>query len=448
MRHRRILIRKSPSFDFFTASPCAVVCYGTHRDARLHSESACAPIVGNGIPLQGSGSDDAQVDRCDIYRTADGGNLFLFDQSVPNVNSSTLWTVTDSTLDSALNLLLIGPVALANNPPPTGMTLLAYHMGRLWGAVGNLLYFSGGPDTVNGDGMQAWPPANVFTISAPITGLGATSQGLVVYTGIDVSVVLGGPQAQTFWVQPLLKNLGIQSPNCLTQDGDDMVLYSSQQQMTAISAAGRNELGLVVAPTLQSNFTATGSYVAIHRAGQDQGLFISDGSSKVMRYNMNAEAWDPIGTAVNGIGPLASVDTAIGTRRLLSTAGGYIVFRDTSTFSDAGSAFSGYATIGSIVLAPAGAPVAKVQNIAVHSAAVGAALTIGVLPNEVSGSFTNIPLSNSDPWQLPASSTINMKMYQWLGVQSALAAIVKHLQIKITLPTEAAHNEIYSLTIL
>ena len=54
-----------------------------------------------------------------------------------------------------------------------GMTILAYHMGRLWGAVGNLLYFSAGPDCINGDGNQAWPPANVFTMSAPIKALAA-----------------------------------------------------------------------------------------------------------------------------------------------------------------------------------------------------------------------------------------------------------------------------------
>lgn len=427
--------------------------YGFHTESGHISTMSpilqvTAPMIGPNVNIKGFGSDDTQVDRDDLYRTADGGSLLLFNQSLPNVNSTTQWSVVDSALDSDLNELIIGPVAHASDPPPAGMTILAYHMGRVWGVVGNLLYFSGGPDTINGDGMQAWPPANVFTFAAPIQGTAAASQGLVVYTGLDVSIVLGGPQALTFWVQPLLKNLGVQSPNCLAQDGDDMVLFSSSQQLIGLSPSGRREPGLDVAPTLATNFAASSSYIAVHRAGQDQGLFISDGTSKILRYNMNAQAWDVIGTAANGIGPLASVDTAIGTRRLLSTAGGYIVFRDVNTFSDAGTTYSAFATVGSLVMSPAGEPATNINKLVIVSTHVGTALSVGVLPNEVSGSFTNIPFTNADPWQLPASSTIDMKEYKWLGVQSPLPNIVKHVQVKITLPSEAFKNEIYSLSVI
>lgn len=407
-----------------------------------------APVIGNNITLSGFGSSDTQVDRNDLYRTPDGGSILLFNQSLTNVNAATTWTATDNLLDSQLNVDIFGPVAHANDPAPAGMTILAFHMGRLWGAVGHYLYFSAGPDTVNGDGLQSWPPANVFPMAADITGLSATSQGLVVHTGFDQSVVLGGPQTLTFWIQPLKKNLGAQSPNCIVQDGEEIVFYSSQQQLRAMMGSNESEPGLNVAPTLASNFTAAGSYLTVHRAGQDQGLFISDGSSKVLRYNMNSESWDTVGTAVNGIGPIASVDTAIGTRRLLSTAGGFIVFRDVNTFSDNGTPYSAFATIGSLNLSSAGTKgSAQVGNITLVSAAVGTALSVSVLPNEISGNFTNIPLNNSDPPLLPASSTINMKSYQWLGVASPLANSIRHLQVKVTLPTEAAKNEIFTLAV-
>lgn len=410
-----------------------------------------APAIGTGVNLTGFGSDDTQVDRNDLYRTADGGSLLLFNQSTTNVNSSTAWTISDSTLDSDLNFLLTGPVAHANDPPPAGMTILAYHMGRMWGLVSNLVYFSAGPDCVNGDGNQAWPPANVFTLTAPGTALAPTTQGLVVCTGIDISAVLGGPQLNTFWLQPLFKNIGVQSPNCLTQDGDDIIMYTSQQQGVVLSVNGKNEFGFAVAPTLAANFPATTTYLAAHRAGQDQGIFFSNNSNKQIRYNVNAEAWDPIGQPVNGIGPLASIDTAIGTRRLLSTASGFVVFRDVNTYSDAGSAYTQpYATIGSLVLSPAGEKqAARVNSFVLQFAAVGTALTVSVLPNETSGSFTNIPVSNDDPWQLPASSTINQKTYQWLGVQSFLPNIIRHLQIKIALPaSDTVKNEIFTLSLV
>jgi hypothetical protein len=408
-----------------------------------------APIIGNNVNIQGLGSGDTQVDRCDLYRTPDGGGLLLYDTSTPNVNGSTSWSIFDTALDSDLNFLLIGPVAHANDPPPTGATNLTYFMGRLWAVVGNLLYFSAGPDCVNGDGSQAWPPANVFTFSGPINGLAPTSQGLVVLTPNEMSVVLGGPQTATFWVQPLLRNFGVLSQNCVAQEGDDIVVYTSQSQLFAISPSGKNELGFNVAPTLAANFNPSSSYLAIHRNGQDQGLFLSDGSTKIIRYNMNAESWDTLASPVNGFGPIASIDTALGARSLVSVATNFIVRRDPATFADSGSAYSAYAVVGSIVLSEPGEPVAVVKSLVLTSANVGADLVIAVLPNEVSGSFSTIPFTAADPYQLAASSTINMKRYDWKGVQTPLAQLVKHVQVKITLPaTDTVKNEIYTLGIL
>ncbi len=409
-----------------------------------------APIIGTGVTLTGFGSDDTQTDQIQLYRTLDAGSLLLYDTSTTNVDASTSWTITDVALDSDLNFLIIGPVADANDPPPTGVTILAFHMGRMWAAVGNLLYFSAGPDCINGDGNQAWPPANVFTFSGPLTGLAPTSQGLVAYTAKDMSVVLGGPQTLTFWVQPLLQNFGIQSPNCLTQEGDEMLLYTTQKQLFALSPSGKNELGFNVAPTLANNFTSTGSYLTIHRSGQDQGLFISDAATHVERYNINAESWDTLATPLMGSGPIASIDLAGATtgRYLVMAVGGNIVRRNPSVSQDAGVSFTGFATIGSIVLSEPGENEYYVQNLLVTSAAVGTDLVIAVLPNEISGSFTNIPKTVQDSWRLPASSSINMFRYDWAGNQSAIAKLVKHFQTKITLPTENAKNEIFSLSII
>ena len=408
-----------------------------------------APIIGNNVNIQGNCSTDTQVDSDDLYRTLDGGGLLLYDTGTPNITTvGATFTIFDTALDSDLNFLLTGPVAHANDPPPSGITNLTYFMGRLWGVVGNLLYFSAGPDCVNGDGAQAWPPANVFTFSGPINGLAPTSQGLVVFTPNEMSVVLGGPQTTTFWVQPLIKNFGVLSPNCVAQESDEIVIYTSQYQMFAISPNGKNELGFNVSPTLAANFNPSTAYLAIHRNGQDQGLFIADNpiasidtafgtrslvsatnaTWHAMRYNMNAESWDALATI---------------------TGSNFICRRDPSTFADSGLAYAAYATVGSIVMSEPGEAAAIVKALMLTSAAVGSALTVDVLPNEVSGSFTNIPLSNSDPWQLPASSTINMKQYQWKGVQTPLSQIVKHLQVRITMSaTDTVKNEIYTIGIL
>lgn len=435
------LFNRTYAYGFHSGSP--------HLSTLSPTLVVQAPIIGPNTNVQGFGSDDTQTDRIDLYRTFDGGSLLLYDNTTVNVNSSTPWTIIDTSLDTDLNPELIGPVDHLNDPPPTGATILKYHMGRMWAVVGNLLYFSAGPDCLNGDGNQAWPPANVFTFAGPITGLGPTSQGLLVLSSEpSISVVLGGPQLETFWVQPLLRNLGVSSPNCVAQDGDEITFYSSQRQMMAISPSGKNELGFNIAPTLAGNYDPSASYVAIHRAGADQGVFISNGADKIERFNMNAEGWDPIAAPVSGIGPIASINTALGVTTLLSTAGGYIVARDVTAFQDSGASYGGYATVGSLVLSSPGEVPVQVKSMVLTSAAVGTDLAVSILRNEISGSFTSIPKTCQDPYELPASSTINMNRYDWNGVQTAYADVVKHMQVKITLPTEAAKNEIFSLSLI
>lgn len=407
-----------------------------------------APIIGTGVQVSGTGSSDTQVDRADLYRTPDGGALLLYDQSTTNV-ANTAWTINDSTTDSGLNFLLLGPVAHANDPPPAGGTIIAYYQGRMWMVVGNLLYFSGGPDTVNGDGNQAWPPANVFAYNAPIISLKPTSQGLVVVTSKHLEVVLGGPQSLTFWTKPLLKNFGASSPNAVVQEGDEIVMYTTQQQLFAFSPSGRNEVGFNIADTLAANFTAASAYLAIHRSGQDQGLFVCDGSANSIRYNMNSEAWDVIATPTIGLGPIASISLASNSVQALVTAvGGVIYKRDPTSFTDGVSAYSAFGIVGSVVLSDSGEDAAMIESIFVTSNAVGTALTVAVLPNETSGSFTSLINPVNEPPQLAASSTINMQRWDWKTNTSAKAQLVKHMQVKITMPaTDTVKNEIYTLSV-
>jgi len=417
----------------------------THTSTLSPLLTISAPIIGTGVTLNGVGSSDTtQCDRADLYRTADGGSLLLYDTSTPNLNSAVSWT--DTATDSDLNFELIGPVADANDPPPAGMTLLEYHQGRLWGAVGTFLYFSAGPDCINGDGNQAWPPANVFEFDSAITALAATSLGLVVFTADGEHIVLGGPQTQTFWVKDLNSDRGVLTQNCVAQDGDRLIIYTTNRQLFMQDPQSEEEIGFTVAPTIAATFAPLTTFVQTHRSGQDQGIFLSDGSTHTMRYNLTSQSWDVLATPVGGIGPLASIQTALGTKTLVSTSNGFIVNRDPTTFQDSGSSYTGYATVGSITLSEAGdEQAASLKTVVVTSAAVGTALAVSVLPNEISGSFTSIPLQTSDPYQLTASSTINMKRYDWKGVQSALPNWIRHLQVKVTLPTEAAKNEIYTL---
>lgn len=410
-----------------------------------------APMIGPNVPVTGTGSADTQVDRCDVYRTVDGGALLFFDNSAPNVNASTTFTIQDTILDINLNNTLVGPIAHVNDPPPSGMTQIIRYMGRMWGVVGNLLYFSAGPDCTNGNGDQAWPPANVFVLPSGINALNATSQGLVVMTVSQLWAVLGGPTTLSFYLQPILNEMGVLSPNCSASDSDTIYLLTSNAQLVQLTFSGKTEIGFPVADVLSSTFPPSTSYLTVHRNGVDEGLFLSDGSSHIIRFSLRKGAWSPVGTLASGIGALASVQTAAGVFTLLAgraTGSGNILGRSLTNFVDgASSTYSGYATIGSIILAPPSTLSSSVDAVFLQAIHTGTALTVSVLPNEISGSFTALPFQANDPWQLPASATVDMRRYDWANNASALPKLVKHVQVKVSFAAENFASELLAMGI-
>lgn len=413
--------------------------------------SLSAPIVGLNVTLTGLGSADTQVDRNDLYRTTDGGALFFFDASANNVDGSTSWTIVDSLQDVQLNATLVGPIADANDPPPAGMTDLTSYMGRLWGVVGNLLYFTAGPDCTNGNKDESWPPANVFPMPSSLVDLAPSSNGLVVTLSDGTWAILGGPQTLTFFPQPILQNIGVLNSDCVAQDGDTIFMYTSTRQLIQLTFSGKSEIGFAVADTLSANFDPSISSLTIHRNGPDEGLFISNGVDSVQRYSLNGLAWSARGIVTGGVGLIRSLETASGTYTLIAgrpTGSGLLLARSLTSHVDGSSTYSAYATIGSIVLSPPGANGLSVKSIALQYLTLGTDLLVSVLPNEVSGSFTSIPFTATDPWQLPAASTVSDRRHDWLGVASPLPNILKHVQIKVTFASEDVANELLSVGVI
>lgn len=209
------------------------------------------------------------------------------------------WSFFDIDADTDLDFETIAPQNHLNDPPPGSVgsliqdkgTILAWWQDRIWMAVGGKLYFSGGPDILNGDPEQCWPPANVLSAGGQITGLAPTTQGLVVWTTDTLKVVLGGPQTITFYIQPVFENFGISSPNCLRQDGDTLYVYTTSKQFFTLSG-NRDQTGERVGNYFTANnYLPAASSIAMHRDGADAGVFISNGETQLARYGLNTGNW-------------------------------------------------------------------------------------------------------------------------------------------------------------
>jgi hypothetical protein len=407
--------------------------------------------TGMNITVQGSRSVDAQVDKVVIFRTDDGGAEYFFLSTVNNPGSGG-WSYTDNTPDSGLNDLDIAPVDFANNPPPTGLSLLTWYAGRLWGASGNTLYFSGGPDTINGVGEESWPPANNFPVPGSITALAPTSNGLVVWTKDDAYVVTGN-SSSTFTAPMLWQlNWGVQNQNCVSQDGDNIFIITSRGQIFNFSANGLNEIGALNEYQLAA-FNPANSYIVVHRSGPDEGVFVCDGSANIYRYSQVANAWDTVIIPAGGCKAIASIEVSPANWKLMmgrASTNSYLLARDLNTFTDDEVTYPAWVTVGSITVAPP-RKVANLDAVLTQFMPVGTYPTVSVLLNEVAdlgifpATFVALPHPVPDPPQLPPTQTIWTRRHDFKAAQNPLSGHVSHLQVKIQFKSEAQQNEILGI---
>jgi len=415
-----------------------------------------------------SSADSGTATFCaqEIYRTADGGGIYYFAAAIPPSAGS----FYDSLLDSQLASALVAPTGLSNSPPPVGGTLLAWWSNRLWIAVGNKLYFTGGPDTLNGIGEECVPPGNVFVFPGTISSLNATTGGLVVVIPEEVWAILGGPQTVAFYPEKILSKFGALSPNCVQQDGDMLFVYSSQKQLTVLSGAGRSELGaggsgvspvgnLLADGTATLSVTAsawspTASYLAIHKQGQDSGIYLSNGVESIIRYGVNVGNFSPVRQPfVNGAavaGAIQSVETSAGQYSLLfgpTTTHDYIYARSLTTFADNGHAYPSNAVIGNIVVTEPGQALAPLHFITAYLYNAGSVPAVGFVPNDITpAAFTNLPTVQNDPAFLAAPLNLISKRWPVMMNQGAMPILLRHLQVKMDFgATDTVKNELIEL---
>jgi len=411
------------------------------------------PVIGSSssITVAGKGSTDTQVSATWIFRTTDGGSTFFFLNSQP----SGAWSYADSLPDSALNQFIEAPVDHANDPPPVGLINLTYHLGRIWGSVGNVVYYSNGPDTLTGSGNSAFPPANSFVPPNLVTRLQPTTQGLFVFTVSDVHIIPGLGTSSDPLVEPipLLKDIGLTSWNAFDVNGALMYLMTSDSQVVSFDpTSGVSEVGFPIGDLLQLTVAPASAYLAWHVGGSnDKALYVADGSANWFRMSQTSPPesglnWSPKAAITGGMKCVKSVEVTPGVHKLLlgPASSGPILMRDNSVFTDNGTPYTAFATVGSIVLAQPG-QLAELKFLTTESTTGGTAPTVSVLLDEISGTFESLPVGVSDPPFAPGSSTVNALRYYFS--QGASPAFCRHLQIKFTWATENAQTSLMTYCI-
>lgn len=405
------------------------------------------------VTLQGQGSSDPQSDVVQLYRTSQNGTTLLLMDEIPNPPAGQTWIYVDGNIDQNLSTTTQAQIALSNNPPPVGIIALAYSLRRIWGADGNTVYFSAGPDTLNGNGNSCFPPANNFIFPSKVTRLWPCSIGLIVFTVSDAYIIQGtGTASDPFFPNTYLEGIGLLNYDAFTVNGSTPYMMTNANKLISLDpGAGMVEIGFPIGDQFDSLYDPSSSYVTWHEGSSgDTALFAADGSDGWFRLSPttapeNGFVWSP--RALLACQAVQSLETTPGNVDLLIGPGstpGPILKRDRSVNTDNTATFVPFADIGSVTLAQPG-QVAEIAFFTCVSRKVGKRPVLGLLLGEISGTFQNIYRTRQDPPLLPPSKTLYNDRYS--TSQNQTPTFCHHFQLRIKWSAEDAANELLSYTI-
>lgn len=450
-------------------------------------------VTGSGMQITPSGTadQDPQVDAIEVYRNTDGGGFwFQIPPSLMTSMSGTVtdakgntylanpgtttspgtWSFVDTVPDSSLNTQIYAPIGFLNSTPPAGLTNLVYFDGRMWGSVGNNLYYATAADNAtllnilqNGVSPESWEPSNVLPFDSPIVRSVSTTVGLFVFTTTDVWVVSGHTLAQ-YDPEKVLTGMGLGNYNSIVIDGNKMMLMTRDRQCLMISPeSGVSESGFVIGDKIESTINPITAYLARHIKGsQDNAFYLGDGATGWFRLNpnqpgasMSGEAspiWSPFATITDGCKAIASIEVQPGVKLLLvgrASGTSPILNRDITVFSDNGTPYTWFATQGSIVMALPGM-IAECESITTEMvASESTQVGVAILFDEISGTFETLSVTAEnpvpDPPQFDASTTVLSNRFALS--QGTIPPVGRHMQIKVSGGAVATQDEILAITI-
>jgi len=432
---------------------------------------------------------DPQADYVAIFRTTDGGATpFLITGYIevgsPATQVAVPWTIklsdyiqngyTDTATDEQLNNLIAGPIAGENTPPGTGAINLAYHLNRIWYSIENFVWWTSGPDTPAGNGVNGSSPTNFAALPSKVVKLVPVAIGMLVFTVEGIWLIQGNGTA-TSPLQgaiPWMPTIGVLHYNAVAVDGSIIGLFTTEKQFLILDpSAGVVDAGFPIGNLLRKNNGLPGTswnpataYVTCHTEGEDHAFYLADGTNGWYRLMPTPSpevgyTWSPFAYINQNQSPFVgaqcvqSVEVEPGIHKLLigPASSGAILNRDIDVFSDNGVAYDSWATVGSAVLVQPG-QLALVMFVATDSVKIGRPLELGVLMDEAYPYYKG-PVEVLKAWEpdpvniLPASTSILGQRF-YLDNLREKAAVCRHMQIQIRFgDTDTVQNELLSMTI-
>ena len=430
------------------------------EDISNMSPASVTIIANDGHPIvvQGVGSADTQGTSVVIFRTMHGGSTFLYATKIPNPGGGQPWAYTDSILDANLNISWQAQVNGEGTLLPIGATCLEYHLGRIFAAVGNVVYASSGPDAAAGGSSGNAGFDTTFVAQSKITRFWVTTLGLIVFTVRDSYIILGDGVTVQLYMKRYIPNIPLLSYDNFSEFLTTAYMLTGKKMVIALDpSAGIVEVSQPIADLINTYNPKT-SYTTFHsQQSGETALYVADGTVGWYRFaptsapetgsNWSAQAQLRAGTSA-----VQSVETSPGEFELLigpPAGGGPILKRDLTVNTDDGVPYPVKTRFGSVVVAQPG-ELAALAWMTLEAANQGTAPALSVMLSEINPvpngiDFEDVPRTRQDPPNLPPSVSLYSNRHSLMQNQNPTWC--RHFQFEIDWPAEDAANELLTFTI-
>lgn len=369
---------------------------------------------------------DTQCDLIHIYRTEDGGSVYLELSNSPIANpGGATWTIRDNDAEASLQQSRPAPLPGVNAPPPA-LKGFRFWAGRIWGFKEDSEYFSTFEECTNSVPEECWgqPQTNSRSFGSQVMGNGKTPDFMLVFTTRGIYRI-GGDSLNTFSYSQLSANMGVRNRATIAEY-DDKVCWldmSNTVQVTDGYAIAKDDLSLAIRPDIESIVHSTAS-MAVYSTGKYKWLVLCDGTASKLRvFDLMLGQWNPP-WAIVGLTSVGSGQTAAGTFKLwaarFDSANNVVLAVDHTTYQDENSSYTAELYTNLIqVNRDNPTAVSVLEYIGLERNAV--ALTdVGNLTDEdfTTGTYTSIFANESEPANRANGTNLIEKWY-WANTPSS-----------------------------
>jgi len=276
-----------------------VFCYGNSNTGHLSSPTPASALIKpdatHSVQIALVASTDPQVNQIRVFRTTDGGAGTYFE--LPNSPfTNVTQNVTDNAPDTFLNLSSIAPTATFNDPP-SPFRGGVYFSGRIWGFRGNVVFFSGLEEIVQGVPEESFPSGtagNYWTFDQPVNALAVAGSGnnqtLGIFCGGRLYGIVGNT-LDTFQRYLISNRRGCRSLTCVATLGGMVAWYDSSNQIWVSDGSSLNEISVDIRNSIIGINPAQAS-MTFHVSGRFHWLVFST-SARIFVYDMDLQQWMP-----------------------------------------------------------------------------------------------------------------------------------------------------------